>query len=58
VDETGEETAVFRLEESALRPLVDVGRVFGMAGRKVFGTSTLERFALARRSISDDASIF
>ena len=47
VDETGEETAVFRLEESALWPLVDVARVFGMAARKVFGSSTLERFAMA-----------
>jgi CBS domain-containing protein len=58
VDETGEETPVFRLEESALRPLVDVGRVFGMAARKVFGTSTLQRFALARDLLPGNASIF
>ena len=45
VDESGEQTTVFRLEHSALRPLVDVGRVFGMAARQVLGTSTLERFA-------------
>ncbi len=37
VDESGEESPVFRLEQSALRPLVDVGRVFGMAARRVFG---------------------
>ena len=48
VEKSGEQTTVFRLEHSALRPLVDVGRVFGMAARKVLGTSTLERFALAR----------
>ena len=45
VDESGDHTAVFRLEHSALRPLVDVGRVFGLAARKVLGTSTRERFA-------------
>ena len=48
VDESGEQTTVFRLEHSALRPLVDVGRVFGMAADRVLGTSTLERFACAR----------
>ena len=34
VDESGEQTAVFRLEHSALQPLVDVGRVFGMAAKQ------------------------
>jgi CBS domain-containing protein len=58
VDETGEEAAVFRLKESVLRPLVDVGRVFGMAAKKVFGTSTLERFAIARELLPQHASIF
>jgi CBS domain-containing protein len=58
LDETGEETAVFRLEESVLRPLVDVARVFGMAARKVFGTSTRERFDRARALLPDHASIF
>lgn len=58
LDETGEEKGVFRLEETALRPLVDVGRVFGLATRKVFGTTTLERFALAQESLPGDASIF
>jgi CBS domain-containing protein len=58
LDETGAETAVFRLEHSALRPLVDVGRVFGMATKRVFGSSTLDRFAMARRLLPDQASIF
>ena len=58
LDETGEEKGVFHLEETALRPLVDVGRVFGLATRKVFGTTTLERFALAQGSLLADASIF
>ena len=48
VNESGEETAVFRLEHNAVLPLVDVGRVFGMAAKKVLGSSTLERFAMAR----------
>ena len=58
LDEAGAETAVFRLEETALRPLVDVGRVFGLATRKVFGASTLERFAMAQRSLPEHAAIF
>jgi CBS domain-containing protein len=58
VDETGEETTLFRLEETALRPLVDVGRVFGMAARRVFGTSTLERFSMARERMPQHASVF
>jgi CBS domain-containing protein len=43
VDNAGERTGVFKLEETALRPLVDVGRVFGMARRKVMGLSTDQR---------------
>jgi CBS domain-containing protein len=58
LEESGEETTVFRLEHSALRPLVDVGRVFGMAAKKVFGSSTLERFAVARSMLPEQASIF
>ena len=58
VDDSGEQSAIFRLEQSALRPLVDVGRVFGMAGKSVLGTSTLERFAIARRLMPEQASIF
>lgn len=58
VDEAGEETDVFRLEHSALRPLVDVGRVFGMAARDVLGTSTRERFASARRLLPEHEAIF
>jgi len=58
VDDSGEQSAIFRLEHSALRPLVDVGRVFGMAGKNVLGTSTLERFAIARRLMPEQASIF
>ena len=58
VDESGAETAVFRLEHSALMPLADVGRVFGMAARKVMGSSTLERFTMARALLPEHASIF
>lgn len=58
VDESGEETAVFRLEHSAVLPLVDVGRVFGMAAKKVLGSSTLERFAMARTLLPEHESIF
>lgn len=58
VEESGEQTAIFRLEHSALRPLVDVGRVFGMAAGKVLGSSTLDRFGLARTWLPEHESIF
>ena len=58
VDETGEETSLFRLEETALQPLVDVARVFGIAAKKVFGSSTLERFAMAAQLLPENAGIF
>ena len=58
VDESGAETAVFRLEHSAVMPLADVGRVFGMAAKKVMGSSTLERFAMARTLLPEHESIF
>jgi signal-transduction protein with cAMP-binding, CBS, and nucleotidyltransferase domain len=58
VDDTGEQSDVFRLEQTALRPLVDVGRVFGMAARQTMGTSTLERFALARTLVPERQAVF
>lgn len=58
VEKSGEQTTVFRLEHSALRPLVDVGRVFGMAANKVLGTSTRERFACARTLLPEHEAIF
>jgi CBS domain-containing protein len=58
VDEYGEHMAVFRLEHSVLRPLVDVGRVFGLATRQAFGRSTLERFSLARTLLPEHAAVF
>ena len=58
VDETGEESPIFRLEQSAVRPLVDVGRVFGFAARQVFGMSTLERFATASSLLPEHQAIF
>ena len=58
VDESGEHSAVFRLEHSALRPLVDVGRVFGLAAGKALGTSTVERFVMAGALLPERASVF
>jgi CBS domain-containing protein len=58
IEQSGEQTMVFRLEHSALRPLVDLGRVLGMAARDVMGTSTLERFATARRLLPAHEAIF
>jgi CBS domain-containing protein len=58
VDEAGEQAAVFRLEQSALQPIVDVGRVFGLATKKVLGTSTEERLAGARTLLPEHESVF
>ena len=58
VDTVGEHSATFRLEHSALRPLVDVGRVFGMAAKQVLGRSTLDRFAIARALLPEHEAIF
>ena len=58
VDESGEESPVFRLERSALRPLVDVGRVFGFAGRRIFGWSTLERLEIAGSLFPEHQTVF
>ncbi len=58
VDSVGEHGSTFRLEHSALRPLVDVGRVFGMAAGATLGRSTLERFAAARTLMPEHERIF
>jgi CBS domain-containing protein len=58
VDKSGEQTDVFHLEETALRPLVDVGRVFGLAGRTALGHSTVERFATARALLPERQAMF
>ena len=49
---------MFRLEQTALLPLVDVGRVFGLAARRAFGTSTLERFAFATTALPEHQFVF
>jgi CBS domain-containing protein len=58
IDSVGERHATFQLAHSALKPLVDVGRVFGMAARQVLGRSTLERFGVARTLLPEDEAIF
>ncbi len=58
IEQGGEQSGMFRLEHSALAPLVDLGRVFGMAARDVMGTSTLDRFAIARRLLPAHEAIF
>jgi CBS domain-containing protein len=58
IDRGGERHATFHLGHSALQPLVDVGRVFGIAGGRTLGQSTLERFAVARTLLPADEAIF
>ena len=58
IDEAGEQAPVFRLEHSALRPLVDVGRVLGMAAKRVPGLSTRDRFAIAQTRLPANGELF
>ena len=58
VDETGEGNEVLHLERSALRPLVDVARVFGIAAGQVLGGSTFERLEAARALKPEQESVF
>lgn len=58
IDRVGERHATFQLGHSALQPLVDVGRVFGIAGGHALGRSTLERFDVARALLPEDEAIF
>jgi CBS domain-containing protein len=58
VEESGEQTDTFRLQTSALQPLVDVARVFSLAFGSPLGASTRERFEHARRRLPAQESIF
>ncbi len=58
VEESGEQTEVFRLEGSALQPLVDVARVFNLASSVPLGASTRERFLRGRRLLPEQESVF
>jgi len=58
VEESGEQSNVFDLRKRALRPLVDVGRVFATAAGHALGGSTLERFQRARTLLPAHESIF
>jgi CBS domain-containing protein len=58
IDRGGERHATFHLGHRALQPLVDVGRVFGIAGGMTLGRSTLERFAVARTLLPADEAVF
>jgi CBS domain-containing protein len=58
VEESGEKTDTFRLEHSALQPLVDVARVFSLASGNAMGASTRLRFEEARRRFPARESIF
>jgi CBS domain-containing protein len=58
VEESGEQNAVFQLERSALRPLVDVARVFAIAGGRGLGSSTLERLELGRQHAPAEEKVF
>jgi CBS domain-containing protein len=58
IDHAGEHVATFQLERTALRPLVDVGRTFGLATGRFLARSTLERYADARARLPEHQAIF
>ena len=58
VEGTGERSEMFQLERKALRPLVDVARVFGIAAGCVLDGSSIERLTLARTMLPDREAIF
>jgi CBS domain-containing protein len=58
VEDSGEQTETFRLESSALQPLADVARVFGLAYGTPLGGSTRTRFEQARAGLPSHESIF
>jgi CBS domain-containing protein len=58
IDSVGEQSETFRLEYSALRPIVDVARVFALAAKDPFGRSTRERLATARTLLPEHDAIF
>ena len=58
VDSFGEHTTTFRLEHSAMRPLVDVGRVFAFAAGDLRARSTLDRFTIARALLPEQEATF
>lgn len=58
VDESGAHRETFQLQRSALWPLVDVGRVLGMAAGQALGGSTQQRLAQAARRLPEHERIF
>ena len=58
VDESGQHQDVFRLEQTVLRPLSDVARVFGIASGRALTGSTLERFEFARSFLPAQTLLF
>ena len=58
VGDKGERSETFALERRALGPLMEVGRVLGLAGGAVLGASTSERLAGARARMPDHEAIF
>lgn len=58
VDESGQHIGTFQLERTALRPLVDVARVFGIAAKSLLGASTVERMVRARTLLPAHEAIF
>lgn len=55
---SGEQSDVFDLQRTALEPLVDVGRVFGLAAGHPLGSTTLERLAWAKSMLPEQELIF
>ena len=48
VEESGERSEMFAMQDRGLSPIVEVGRVFAIASGRALGLSTLEKLELAR----------
>ncbi|MGH2670254.1 MAG: putative nucleotidyltransferase substrate binding domain-containing protein, partial [bacterium] len=58
VELDGARTQTLDIRRTALDPLVDVGRVFGLARQEIAVTATLERLARAGESLPDHEALF
>ena len=58
VEESGQRSDVFELEQRALVPVVEVGRVFAQAKQAGLGSSTMERLRATRERLPEKEKIF
>ena len=58
IEESGERAESLALAQRAIRPVVEVARVFGLTSGNILGSSTLERLDLVRSQKPENEKIF